>query len=68
MTAQLAVRAVAAQLVLVPEQAGEGAEVDHGAKVAPGQAQGVSRNTCSGESGFLTYCGAERSALPSAIT
>jgi len=44
-------------------QAGEGAEIDHAARVAPWVAQGVSRITRLGASELFTYCGALRPDL-----
>ena len=41
----IAGRAVGVQLVVVLVQAGEGAEVDHGARVDPRQAPGLSLGT-----------------------
>jgi hypothetical protein len=42
--------------VLVFEQAGEGAEVDHGMRVTPTEAHRGSGPIISVASGFLTYC------------
>ena len=55
--------AVGAEPVAVLEQAGEGAEVDHGIRVTPTEAHRVSRTTLSVVSGFITYCGAGRPRL-----
>jgi hypothetical protein len=41
----VAAQAVSGELVVVLEQARDAAEVDHGARVAPGQRQGTSLHT-----------------------
>jgi hypothetical protein len=49
--------------VAVLEQVADGAEVDHGARVARTAAQLASRTTLSVVSGSLTYCSATASRL-----